>query len=109
MEYPSDMGRTFPQMASSGTPPEGNLFLCRYVLLVVGSLWKQGTGTVSVQGGLPVATQSPIQGAVRAMRLHSKGTGMKGRPRVLTGAIVGGLAVLLMAAVAGCADAEPNP
>ena len=42
------------------------------------------------------------------MRLHSKGTGTKRGFRVWTHTIIGGLAVLLMAAAAGCADAEPN-
>ncbi len=42
------------------------------------------------------------------MRLHSKGTGMKRGLRVWIRTIIGGLVFLLMVAVAGCADAEPN-
>ena len=42
------------------------------------------------------------------MRLHGKGTGMKRRLRVWTRTIIRGLAVLLMLAVAECADAEPD-
>ena len=42
------------------------------------------------------------------MRLNSKGTGMKRGLRVCTRTITGGLVVLLMVAVAGCTDAEPN-
>ena len=42
------------------------------------------------------------------MRLDSKGTEMKRGLPVQPRTIIGGLAVLLMLAVAGCADAEPN-
>ena len=55
-----------------------------------------------------MATQSPIYETVRAMRLHSKRTGMQRGLRVWTRTILGGLVVLLVVAVAGCADAEPN-
>ena len=42
------------------------------------------------------------------MRLHSRGLGLRHRIRATTVGIIGGLSVLLMVAVAGCDDAEPN-
>ena len=42
------------------------------------------------------------------MPLHGKELGLRWRIRVATSIIIGGLLVLLMVAVAGCDDAEPN-
>ena len=55
-----------------------------------------------------MATQSPNEGTVRAMRFNGRGAGMKRGLRVWPRTIIGALVVLLMMAVAGCADAEPK-